>query len=193
MAGGSTTNPQDQWLLRALVPPPAPVPPPLALKIPRENPKLIEMHQLAATLGHACSSIVKLERSLGGAIAMRMRQREGKFIWQTGKHSIENFPVEAAMQILPDRFRQVGANTWSATKMTEVALLVGPLLAKSASFCAGATRAMQTPSERVIRVVATIIPTPTFKWTERMGVDHLDMEFQYATPRHPPHTRRTHL
>ena len=179
-AGGDSTDPEARRCLRALVPHPAVAMPPLALKIPRENPKMIELHELAATLGHACSELKKLEKSLGAAIATRMRQREGKFIWQTATGTIENFPLTAAMKILPERFRQDGVKIWSATAMTEIALLFGPLLAVSASFSAGATRAIVTPSERVIRVVATIIPSPSLAWKERMGIDHLDLEFQYV-------------
>jgi hypothetical protein len=47
--------------------------------IPKEDTKILELHSLAETLGYACSPIEKLQKSLGMAIASRMRPREGKF------------------------------------------------------------------------------------------------------------------
>ena len=145
----------------------------------KEETKILEMKALATSLGHACTPIEKLQRSLGSAIALRMVQRTGKFVWQTGKGSIENFPWEAALQILPARFRGAGS-TWSATTMTDIAALFGPLLASSTSYSAGASKGLKTASENVIRVVATAIPAPTLTWTVRNGVDHLMIELQYV-------------
>ena len=151
----------------------------MAPSIPKADPKLLELKALATSLGHATTPIEKLKRSLGSAIASRMVQREGKFIWQTGKGSVENFPLEAALVILPERLTGV-VNKWSATPMVEIAFLFGPLLAMSKSYSAGATKGLMTESERVIRKIATIIPTPTFSWVVRNGVDHLDFELQYV-------------
>jgi hypothetical protein len=43
--------------------------------IPKKVTQILEMHALALTLGHACSPIEKLQKSLGAAIASRMRPR----------------------------------------------------------------------------------------------------------------------
>jgi hypothetical protein len=128
------------------------------------------------------SPIAKLRKSLGAAIASRMRPREGKFLWQTATGSVENLPREAALQILPDTLRTHTAQKedWAAPTMTEVAMLIGPIIAKCTSYCAGATKALLTDSERVVRVVATVIPTAKFWWRERQGIDHLYFEFQYV-------------
>ena len=104
----------------------------------------------------------KLQRALGHAIATRMRAREGKFIWQTGNGHVENFPRAAADQLLAEEY-VIGTSTalikrWSATTMPAVVQMARPLIETSDFYSAGATRALLTPSERVIRVVATLIP-----------------------------------
>lgn len=171
--------PEALHRLRALVPPPAPpLPPPVPL-ILKKDTQILEMHALALTLGHACSPIEKLQKSLGAAMASRMRPREGKFIWQTAMGSVENFPRSAALQILPEQMRTQGVN-WTAPSMTEVAALIGPLISKSTSFSAGATKALLTESERVVRVVVTVIPTVELWWRERQGIDCLYFEFRYC-------------
>jgi hypothetical protein len=116
-----------------------------------------------------------------------MRPREGKFLWQTGTGSVENFPRSAALEILPKTMRAQlpgpghpdAAVVWRANSMMEVAALVGPLIDKYTSFSAGATKALMTDSERVVRVVATVIPVLRFWWKEYQGIDTLYFEFQY--------------
>ena len=153
-------------------------------RIPKEDPKILAMHALSLSMGYACTPFVKLKRSLGAAIASRMRPREGKFLWQTGTGSVENFPRSAALEILPETMRaqlpgRPEAAVWRASSMMEVAALVGPLIDKYTSFSAGATKALMTESERVVRVVATVIPMMRFWWKEYHGIDTLYYEFQY--------------
>ena len=183
-AGGILQDPESQHPLRTLVPykPAQSVPPPAPL-IQKQHAKILELHALASTLGHACSPLMKLRKSLGTAIAQRMRQREGKFVWQTGTGHVENFPRSAALQIMQGQIGTQGRGgrvDWEASSMMEVAALMGPLLSKSTSFSAGATKALLTASERVVRVVATVIPTAKLWWRERQGVDCLYFEFQYV-------------
>ena len=191
LAGGVAESPEaaEHRLLTL-----APVVPTLLLapvvKV-REDKKLLEMHSLALIFQHVCTPIMKLQRSLGGAIAMRMRPREGGFLWQTATGCVENFPRMACLQILPDSMRQGEEWSWSVPSMLMVAELIGPLIEKSSSFSAGASKALITASERVVRVVATVIPSPLFWWKERQGVDYLYYEFQYVladedVELHPP-------
>ena len=142
---------------------------------------MIALQASALALGQVLTSIAKLRKSLAVAIASRMVPRNGKFLWQTATGCVENFPREAALQILPETMRSHTAQKedWAAKTMTEVAALIGPIIVKSTSYSAGATKALLTDSERVVRVVAIVMPTAKFWWRDRQGVDCLYMEFQY--------------
>jgi hypothetical protein len=150
VAGGETEDPEDQksqGRLRALVTRPTTTVLAPAPIIPKVDPKMIELHSMAAALGQACSPIDKLRKSVGDAIASRVRPREGKFIWQTATGSVQNLPREAALQIIPLAPRVPGGHMhlqqdWAATNMIEVAALIGPLFTKCTSFSAGATKAL---------------------------------------------------
>ena len=187
VAGGETEDPEDQKSqsrLRALVTRPTTTALAPAPIVPKVDPKMIELYSMAAALGQACSSIEKLRKSVGDAIASRVRPREGKFIWQTATGSVQNLPREAALQIVPLTPRAPGGHTrredWEATNMIEVVALVGPLFTKCTSYSAGATKALMTNSERVIWVVATVIPTAKIWWKEWHGIDTLSWELQYV-------------
>ena len=183
MADGGDAGSSASHQLRAQIPNFTPIVESLAPRVAKQDNKVIEMHAQAATLGYACSSLDKLRKSLGASIASRMRPRQGKFIWQTATGSVENFPRSAALQLLPETMRTGSRENgciWEVNLMEDLATIIGPLIAQSTSFSAGATKALFTDSERVVRVVATIIPTLKLLWKERQGIDCLYFEFQYV-------------
>jgi len=112
-------------------------------------------------MGFSLCSTESIALELGTAIATRMRTREGTGLYQTAVFTMSSIPRHALEQILDPEL--LASNTektaeWAATTTTEVRKLVAPLIAKSEFFCAGATRALRTRSERYIRVVAHMIP-----------------------------------
>lgn len=156
------------------------LPPPPDHRLAEHEKALLSMHSVALALSHVCIPLEKLQRALGHAIATRMRAREGKFIWQTGNGHVENFPRAAADQLLAEEY-VIGTSTalvkrWSATTMPAVVQMARPLIETSDFYSAGATRALLTPSERVIRVVATLIPMLNLKWWR----GNLYYTFQYV-------------
>ena len=81
--------------------------------------------------------------------------------------------------MLPEEFVIQSTPTlkmWEVKSMAAVARVAGPLIASSKFYSAGATRALKTSSERVIRVVATMIPFLRLKWWR----DCIYYEFQYV-------------
>ena len=150
----------------------------------REDAVLIDLVTRALALNHVCYPITKLKKALGTAIATRMRTRIGKYIWQTGTGSVDNFPLKAAEQVLPDRLVTSppgsSTKTWEAATMQDVVEMTSSLIAESDFYSAGCTRGLMTDSERVIRVVATLIPTVKITHVERSGMEMLRFTFQYV-------------
>ena len=164
-------DPEDLTVLHQLRPviphqPPLSLPPTLVPTVSSNDKALLDMKSLALSLAHVAFPLHKLQKSLGCAMATRMRARAGKYIWQTVQGCVENFPLEAATQILPEQLMSGQGSTasWTATSVLEVVVLARPLIELSASFSAGCSRAVFSPSERVVRVVATIIPNLTLRW-----------------------------
>ena len=65
----------------------------------REETQLIEM---AHRLGYAVTPISKSRQELARAIASRMVNRKGDFVYQSAAVSITNFPLSALESIFPD-------------------------------------------------------------------------------------------
>jgi hypothetical protein len=176
-------DPEPAHELRALPPPPTTVETPVAPTPTQKDTDLIKLFASAMSLHHACTPLDKLKKSLGHAIGKRMVQRQGEFIWQTATYTVENVPLSAVEQLLPQQLRVEGrAPMWVANTLPEIVAMMEPLLSKSGFICAGVTRALMTPSERVCRVVATVIPAPDFQtaFFVRSGSDFQSFKFQYV-------------
>ena len=135
-------------------------------------------------LGLVSSRVEKLGKCLGTALARRLAQRRGGLISQTVAFSLDNFPVEAADQLLPPSMvtrDDARAKTWTATTQAEVTEMMNGLLSQQSEFCcAGASRALRTTSEKVVRVLATPMPEAEISWVDVKGVDKLYINFQYV-------------
>ena len=146
--------------------------------------QVIELRDAALELGQVCLSIDRFARNLGTGLARRLAQRSGNFIYQTVAFSSDNFPLEAADQLLPPGMvtrNDVRAKTWKATTMAEVREVFSPLLsAQSMYICAGLSRALRTASEKVVRVIATPMPSVEISWVDVDGIDKLYVNFQYV-------------
>lgn len=144
---------------------------------------LVELNESALLLGQVCFPLEKIRTQLGTAIARRLCQRLGSFIRQTAAFSLDNFPCLAAEQLLPGNTLDLTTphvKTWKATNQAQVTEMIGSLLARSSYSCADATRALQTASERVIRVIATIIPSVEISWVDKNNTERLFVNFQYV-------------
>ena len=181
-----------------------PAPPPVMTvvpKIPKRDQKMIEFYQQAISLGVVCTPLKDLKGEVGRQMTSRMVKRDGdKFLWQTGSPTMRLFPEEGT-SVFPETLLtrdSTDSKIWTATTLEQVRLLFQPLLAVSSSCCAGLTKAFKTPSERVIRVVATIMPPATLTWTRTSAATtgHLGGTFWYilfdeAGELHPPKTQTT--
>ncbi|KAL3931844.1 MAG: hypothetical protein SGPRY_000954 [Prymnesium sp.] len=95
--------------------------------------------------------------------------------------TVLNFPLKAANQILPRKFQDPAQEVWVAiTMMKEVVRMPRPLLEKSGFCCTGASRALRTASEKVIRTVAIIMPSLEVLWSVRQGMDGLRVRFEHV-------------
>ena len=114
---------------------------------------------------HHCVIIqcARLERSIGSAIATRLRPRIASNVYQNVAFNIPNIPREFASSLFGSSGITVDTPTkltWAFTTVPMVAKVVNALLACSsyASSCEGLTRAFRTASQSCTRVVAAILP-----------------------------------
>ena len=116
------------------------------------------MIEMAHRLGYAVTPISKSRQELARAIASRMVNRKGDFVYQSAAFSITNFPLSALESIFPDNLLTNDPDapkTWSLPSVGCVSTILGPLL-QDIPMCGGASRALKTASERWSRVLATI-------------------------------------
>jgi hypothetical protein len=179
--------------LRGLISPPTLPIELVVTKIPQKDARISKFMEEAIQLGLVCTPLKELKLEVSRLISSRMVKRDAeKFIWQTATPAMRLFPA-AATVIFPSTLLTKDDpqfKTWTATTKAEVLLLLGPLLAESPSCCAGLTKAFKTASERVIRVVATVMPPATLQWK----AGHLSGTFWYILfdeegELHPPKTQ----
>ena len=177
--------------LRALIVIPSARAMALVNKIPKKDAQMIEFLQEAASLGLVCTPLTELKGEVARQIASRMVKRDGDaFIWQTATPAIRLFPV-LGTTIFPSSLLTKDSEDhkiWTASTTQEVLLLMEPLLAESSSCCGGLSKAFKTASERVIRVVASIMPPATIEWTRTPSnsTGSLSGMFWYAEPASNP-------
>lgn len=135
-----------------------------------EDPRMPWLLSLATELGYLLQKSSVLESELAHAIVTRMTNRIGGNVYQSAAFSLPAFPKAALKQMLhPSLIREETNSlvTWSARSIAELRLLLGDMLSKRDLF--GLTRPLKTSSERVIRVVATLIPNFEISWTTTQG------------------------
>ena len=116
------------------------------------------------------------------SIVTRLCNRKGAAVYQAAAYNIQLFSRSVAEDLFNPALLQAsstGTLTWEATTQVEVKTLLGPLLEKQKD-CAGATRALRTPSEKCIRVLSTIIGAPTAPLTISWADETLFLNFFYV-------------
>ena len=149
---------------------------------PVVNPRLRQLVSLAKELGFAVSPLETMRKELSLSISTRLVTRVGIDVYQTVAYNLPMFPRQAAIEIFPAALVTLDTDsvtTWRLETMAEVVSTLGPLLGFSKR-CAGVSRALQTPSESVIRVIATLKPGIEISYVRKSGLDRLYINFQYA-------------
>ena len=155
------------------------------------------LFEQAAALGFACLPIDKIEKEIAAAMVTRMRTRQGHHIYQSVSHSVLGVPLWLAKRMFPmENIDMEDSNyaMWVFRSFEDLRETFQDLLQKCPcnSLVAGMSRAIMRPSEKAIRVLATIIPPVEISVVRQpRGVDRLYMNFDYvlsdeAGEIHPP-------
>ena len=77
--------------------------------------------------------------------------------------------------------KKTGTVTWRMESLQELSAFMGQMLSETGKMCAGLSRALQTKSETVARVLATILPPFEVSVVEMpRGVDRMFLNFMYV-------------
>ena len=150
------------------------------------------LFEQAALLGYVCQPLSGLKAELATTIARRLVNRTGTDVYQAAAFVLANVPRAAAEQLLPPQHLKEGTppgtTTWSIESVDDVRTALGPLLAcESSSACTGITRALMKPSERCVRVVATLMPPVEISHVETAGGRNLLYVNLMCAARPAPH------
>ena len=145
------------------------------------------MHAMAHELGYFCRPASVFLQDLVTRIAMCLKNRLGLMVYQTVGLSTENFPLELAYQTFAMASRQPstsrGTTTWLCETMDQTNEVFGSLFEEFHNKCVGASKPLQSPSEPVCRVVATILPGAEISHVKlARGVERLYLNYMYALP-----------
>ncbi|KAL1525795.1 hypothetical protein AB1Y20_020635 [Prymnesium parvum] len=179
-APGGNAEDSNQRILRVIAARPTPsVASPVPI-VKKQSPEIREFLAKADALGYSCTPITKLVKSLGTSIALRMTSRRGVNVYQTATYFIDNFPLSAIQKILAwAPHTMVSRGAWTASTYSCMRQMVGDIIDEVRYDCAGLTRALRTPSEAVIRVVATLLPGMEITWSGQ-EVDRIHVNFMFA-------------
>lgn len=144
-----------------------------------------EMHAQAHKLGFFCRPASVYLQDLATRIAMHLKNRLGTMVYQTVGFSMENFPLELAYQTFAMASMQSstsqGTTTWRIETMDQTNLVFGSIFEEFHEKCVGASKPLQSPSEPVVRVLATIISGAEISHVKlARGVERLYINFMYA-------------
>ena len=145
---------------------------------------LAEFWHLANKLGMTCRPESEFLTELGMTIAARMTPRVGDDVYQMQAAILHCFPKALLEKVLPAScitFSDDTTTTWTLTTVAQLNGSIPSILGLSGYACAGLTKAFQTKSEPVIRVVATLMPTfQVSHVTLASGVDRTYLNFAYV-------------
>ena len=142
-----------------------------------------QMHALALELGYFCMPASLYLVDLATKIASSMRHRSASMVYQSVAISLPNFPLELARQTFAfasqDLETPTGTTTWRVDTMAQTTQVFGCIFQDAGTTCSGASKALKTPSEPVIRVVATIMAGAIVSHVEhKRGVERLCAPFR---------------
>ena len=127
-------------------------------------------------------SVMLLELAL--AIEQRLLNREGGLVFQSAAFHIPGFPRMLAEELFPQELiiqemLSDKVSTWRAESLPNLRTMLAEVLTSSPK-TTGLSRALQKPSERVIRVIAMLIPDLEISWVrESCGREKLFVNFMY--------------
>lgn len=172
---------------------------------PSHDEKLVLLTRLSAELGFTMVRDVKLAKYLAHAILKRLQTRGENFLYQSAAFNIPNFPRSYAQKIFPEQSvteNSEKVQTWRLESMLEVANIFGPIFGLTRKMASGCLRGkpappdeplihashlgtamaeVKLPSERVVRVVSSMIsPVEQISWVEtEKGFDNLYLNFNF--------------
>ena len=132
--------------------------------------------RLADKHGQVLRTEENIRLEIGLALADRIQPRRGDQLYQVISHSLTGITRVLLEKIFPASSvtsETAGCKTWTLTCGDLIASTLAPLLTmQSSSVCAGSTKAFRTQSQRVIRVVGTLLPD--FEISHYLTGDGLD-------------------
>ena len=161
------------------------------LGAPEQDPRILVLFSLAKELGFALEAESTWERVLARDITLKLSRRLGDFVMQSVAFSVRAFPQKLAERLFPSCFLttpledlqvQEAVRTWRFESEVEVCQVFGDILtlhSKTNEF-AGITRALQTKSERVVRLVASIMGGMEISHGRQDGVPMLWVNYLYT-------------
>ena len=187
MAGHSKSLARKASLRAPITAVTAPSPSPAIARTIRSatDRKIDEMHAMAHELGYFCRPASVFLQDLATRVAMCLKNRLGTMVYQTVCLSTENFPLELAHQTFAMASMQPstsqGTTTWLCETMDQTNQVFGSIFEEFHDKCVGASKPLQSPSEPVVRVVATIIEGVEISHVKlARGVERLYVNFMYV-------------
>lgn len=80
--------------------------------------------------------------------------------YQSAAYSLPNFPRALALSLFPENLLVTNTTkvlTWHCSSMQEVSSVMSSMLAQSTEMTVNGSMALKTPSERVIRLISTVV------------------------------------
>ena len=148
-----------------------------------EEPRVTQLITLAKELGYVVQKLNSLGEELARAISTKLVNRIGASVYQSAAFSLPVFPLQAAQELLAPACITTRTNavvTWRADTMASLRSLLGDFLSQHDPQVKGLSRAQQSPSERAIRVLATLIPPVEISWVRSHSREKLYVNLLYV-------------
>lgn len=130
-------------------------------EIPGEEQERAQLRALATKFNVTLMPSASLLSVLGSEITSNMIQRIGDKVFQMSSFTLRHFSKALLEEYLPESCRQEnedGSTAWLMDTVEKVMFMVPILSAASDSSCKGLTRCFRSKTQRVVRVVATLMP-----------------------------------
>ena len=125
--------------------------------------KLEQMLVLAAEMGFVCEPVTKFRQEFLTAINSHLVHREGMNVYQSPAFNIPMFSRAAALTNMFGEANMTSNTestlTWKMEDLADLSAFFGQMLSETGKMAAGLSKALMTKSQKVVRVLATIIPT----------------------------------
>jgi len=119
--------------------------------------QIAEVRDQAWALGNVLQDVRKWDKMMSNAIASRLSRRVGEDVYQCAAIRMHGVPREALTRWMPPpTTRNEKELSWEFESASEVSTAFSAILENSRYMTAGASRALQLPSEPVFRLVATM-------------------------------------